>query len=317
MAYLYFGDKALGAPLGPVTWNQAWDNARDVLALQRAQHDPAGDHNALEIPRGIIGLNWNGSSYVTHGLAGKASSPGVTPLGTGELRLEWGGGASFSTPAAYSVAVRSALAESDPCLAEAYAVQQDQVEIRLARRTGSPNTWAAADMSFCLAIFCRPFTPVGSFPAVPTTNIGREYPLGAESWNTMVQPNHDLRTMLDARHSLADGTHDDSAVARCAFRVQWSGAYYSGTHLNGGAAPAIVRNGAGDVTVSFDGSAAAKHVWVTPDYARAAGGLVTDIHRGAAPQTRDANGSIRVFLWKWSGSAWALADTDFTAHIFW
>lgn len=302
-------------PLGPVTFNQLARNIEAVQALAATEHDAAGLHNALEVPR-IMGRSvWGGATYTDYLYSDTTYYTSSSNPAVGEVDFVTSS-SGFTLP--YVVPMACCCDEdvlNKPWMVNVELVSASSVKVYLSKLSsalGAGNAWAAADGSFSLALHSL---PVATLPALSTiTSKQRRGFLteGVTDWNAIVAAQGSTRALALVEHD-SSGNHDTSIIAREYAHVSYDsvGVKYD---LTAGDVSSVSRISQGicEVTTSRTFSATtsmAAFLEVLP---------ASNVDLWVANYRVTSTTTLRVYLYQYDSASdvWNRADGDFFCAVY-
>lgn len=296
-------------PFGPDSMARFKSNANHLRELALVEHRADGEHNAREVPRVVRRISGTtvspSSSDITSVANGTTGTYTLTLAGS---RFDAGFMTAQINPCGSDVA-------NKPYLTGYRVISNTSLEVYLKQLTstlgdeGAPNTWAATNVDFDIAIHSLPLS-VGSWPnALPAASL-RGDPKKPTRWNALVRNAADMLKQLDVDHSTS-GSHQTRQVARSSGMWRYDG---STVDLVAGVGPAlsISRSSTGIYAVTSSQTLTSEvHSFVSPDYARINSGDPSKLYRMHVRQTSTTAFTVYAYAWNRTNFTWSRADGDF------
>ena len=287
-------------------------------------HNHDGSHNCVEAPRCVGTISEAATVYsIVTGATSFISS--VVRNGVGDVTVNFTASKVVLTgdQARVRIAIADANAEAKPHIWTVEAAGSNAVRVHLfelSSALGVGNTWAAADVGFCISVNAAPYIDVSTAPTALTWPIrGNALGVDTGNWNTFVQQLADAYATLKTGHTAA-GVHNVREVARACATFLWDGTTYSrGIHSPAGYVEGLTRNASGDLTINLRSGSFTTTFQVFPvvDFKRSIGTPETGqtlYCLGCSSQTAT---TVRLWIYQYDFSAktWARADANFALEI--
>lgn len=218
-------------PLGPVRYNELLANQKANQGLLLQEHTSDGAHNSMRVPRAVAFVRYSGGAYSLNGASVGISSVASPGVGQARLTLDADyfpddGGVSFGGENhIIPVATSAGPGATGPVLF-GYKVNSE-TEVDIFQQQGA--AWAAADLSFYLALHAQPYQQVNTL--IATSPIVRDVGLSVAAWNALVANSANQRAIHLAEHTAA-GAHNAREIPKASGKSRWTGAAYAlTTHL--------------------------------------------------------------------------------------
>lgn len=310
MPFLGMVDKVRQDPMGPAAMGLLKNNAELVRRLALVEHIAStGEHNAREIPRVVRRISGTtvspASSDITSVVNGGA---GVYTLTLAGARFDADWMSVQINPCGADVA-------NKPYMIGYHVISATSIAVYLHKLTstfgdaGDPNTWAATNIDFDIAIHSEPLA-AGSFSTGLPSNSIMGDPLKPTRWSALVKNAGEVYAALEAEHDPATGEHLTRQVASRSGLWRYDGA---AMNLVAGEASGISVSRTGTGVYEITSSAALStqtHCFVSQAYSEEMGNP-SDILKMYVTQVSTTRWDLYCYAHNTTDFTWDRADGDF------